>query len=169
MIMNKSLKAQAKMLTKRLRKRRGIERKLSMMGKNRMKEWSAFLKDDSDFDYDDILKVLRYKLERVRIHIRTHDLVMDAGKISSEIKAVIRLLDRVIKDDYEMIRVNAFLKKHGLKMKCSIGKDGKFESGIPDELSNEFLSETDAAFIERKEDLRKAFELMVENMWSWWD
>ena len=164
-----SLKAQTKMLTKRLRKRRVVERSMNLMAKNRMKEWTAFLKDDGDFDYVDILKVLRYKLERVRVHIRTHDMVMDAGKISSEIKSVLKLLDRVIKDDYETIHVNAFLKKHGLKMKCGVDKDGKFDSGIPDELSSEFLSATDAAFMERKEDLKKAFELLSENMWSWWD
>lgn len=151
-------------------RRASIRQKLKTMKKNRMKEWKEFLKDDDDYDYNYILKVLRYKLFRLRTHIVTHQMIMDAPRVSKEVKEVMDLLDRVIEDQHEERAVDAFLKKHGIKDvggRCN--EDGEWENNIPSELNSEYLEAVSDGREARRDDLKKAFALMAENIWGWWD
>lgn len=146
-----------------------VRAKLRRMDENRAKEWNSFLANDNDSDYGDILEVLRFKLERVRAHIDTQKLVKDAARISKEMKKVISLLDKVIADEYEERRTQRLFRKHGIKRKFGVNAKGVIQTGIPEEISREWMSEMDAAFDERKADLKLAFDLMAENIWTWWE
>jgi hypothetical protein len=150
--------------------------------KDRMKGWKEFLKDDADFDYEFILRVLKYKLERTRKCIASNDIVLDAKRVVKEIKEVEELICKVLKDNYFHEMTKDFRKEYGsLQWKTVKHKDdeGKF-----DEMRFYFTKETpetrDSIFSKwhafskkaeeaRKADLKKAFELMSERIWSWWD
>jgi hypothetical protein len=151
-------------------RRAAIRQKLKIMKKNRIKEWKEFLKDDVDFDYNYVLKVLRYKLFRLRTHIVTHRMITDAPKVAKEIKEVLDLLDRVIEDKHEERAIDAFLEKHGLKEiggRCN--EEGEWESNLPSEFNSEYLKAISDGNEARREDLKQAFALMAENIWGWWD
>jgi len=151
-------------------RREAVRQKLKIMKKNRIKEWKEFLKDDDDYDYNYVLKVLRYKLFRLRAHIVAHQMIMDAPRVSKEIKEVLDLLDRVIEDKYEDRAVAAFLKRHGIKDiggRCN--GDGEWENNIPSELNSEYLEAVSDGRETRRDDLKEAFALMAENIWGWWD
>jgi len=143
--------------------------KLSQMEKDKAKEWTALVSDQDDGDYAEVLDVLRFKLERVRAHIATRKLVKDSSRISKEIRKVTFLLGKVIADEYEERRSRRFFAKHGIQRKLGVDSKGVIRTGVPDDLREEFMAEMDAAFDERKSDLKRAFDMMADDIWRWWE
>lgn len=149
----------------------------------RINEWTKFLREDRDWDYAYIIEVIRYKLERTRKCIVENNIASDCKKIGKEIKEVEDLLKKVTDDNYEEILLKPYYKKYG-KFKFGRGPliDDKNVKRYPltitqskvtpknQELAwSEFKEITEKAFECRKTDLRKAFELMAERIWNWWD
>jgi len=174
MPMNLDRKAQvAAKLVKRLSK---PERAAAF--RRRMREWIGFLRDDHDYDYDYILAVLAYKLGRTRQYIKGHNLIKDAGKVAREIKEVEGLIRKVMADDYHEEVFASFYKKHGHPrrvtreagprglVECDILYGGKSATPAMRREQARLYEREDEA---RKADLRKAFDLMVERIWGWWE
>lgn len=74
--------------------------KRRMSDRLRMREWTSFLKDDQDCDWEFILRVLVYKLRRTREHIVEHAIIADYKQVAAEILSVEKLLKRVLTYDY---------------------------------------------------------------------
>ena len=77
------------------------------------REWKEFLKDDEDYDWSYILRVLRYKLERTRKCIVANDIVADVKKIERQIQEVEKLLKKVEEDKYLEEELKILEKKYG--------------------------------------------------------
>jgi hypothetical protein len=147
----------------------------------KMREYSKHLKDDFDWDYSYILRLLQYKLERTRKCIVSNNIVSSAPKIAQQITAVEDLLKRVIEDQYlDEIGAPFYAKFGRLKMSSRGTKKG--EKFVPVTLKFEKETQRNSALLRRKHialmlkaermrrrDLSKAFKLMEKNIWGWWD
>ena len=142
-------------------------------------EYAEVLKEDADWDYNHILRILKYKMERVRNHIVGHNIIKGAKRIGREMDEPIRLLGRVIEDEYDRETMRAFHAKHG---QAKMIRESPDENGnVPikflyrngkqatEKMGREMRKAYERAHERRKADLRRAFEIMVENLWSWWD
>ncbi|SRR5579862_2186341 len=147
----------------------------------KMKDYREFLVEDYDFDWVYILKLLIFKLSRTRKHIVGHSIITDAKKVGNQIKQVEDLLDRVVKNKYYEVISKDHKKKYGeINLLC--GKDESKNSGTIDfsypkvktEKDNDkAIKESEYLFIKaykmQREDLKKALDLMYENLFGWWD
>ena len=147
----------------------------------KLREYARFLRDDHDWDYAYILRVLRYKLERTRRCIVSNDLVQSASKIGRQISRVEGLLERVIDDKYvEEIGVS-FYAKYG-RPRMLVGRAAKGERSAPVTIkfaketvrNSEKLRRRHHALVAkadrmRRRDLATAFRIMEKHIWGWWD
>lgn len=147
----------------------------------KIREYRKILKDDEDWDWAYILRMLRYKLERTRKCIVKNGIIADAPKVASQIRAVEILLDRVDKNRYYDQISKDFRKKYGrLRMisgKARVDSRGvpvtfKFERETPGnskQIHREHLRLWRKAELMQHSDLKKAFDLMLKDIWGWWD
>jgi hypothetical protein len=146
----------------------------------KMNEYMEILKDDEDWDWHFIIKLLIYKLQRTRKCILKNNIVISSEIISNEIKEVEELLKRVIEDKYHEFVLEEYYEKYGRQdlLKSFVKmKNGNFryKSEFTDETpeiinkKNEYFFLTQIASEMKTDDLNKAFELMAKNIRNWWD
>lgn len=146
----------------------------------KMKEYREFLREDEDYDWQYIIRLLRYKLERTKNHIVEHDIIDDATKVGKEIQAVVDLLKRIEEDKYFEELHKPFLKKYGnpklVLEKCKNGTNSsitfKYSKETLKNRSQRMKEQNRLAKLEhqlRKKDLEQAFKLMSNNIFGWWD
>jgi hypothetical protein len=167
---------------KKLRKTHKDKVEVRKREKERIARYREFIKTNFDWDYDFILELLKFKIKMVRECISRNKIIIkeESDQITSEIKTVENLLQRVIEDNYYAELIREFNTKYG-KIKYKFIKDTKSENyilksdykKIPKNKLAAALKEHGKlytkAFELRKQDLKKAFDLMVENIWNWWD
>jgi len=147
----------------------------------KIKEYKNFLKEDEDWDWHYIIRLLKYKLERTRKCIVSNRIILEAPRVAKEIREVEILLDRVLKDRYHEEVFKNFDKKYG-KPKLISGKpDPKTGHSMVTIHRAKVTPKNEKAFksefkkLVRKEDqmrqadLNRAFDLMKKNIWGWWD
>jgi hypothetical protein len=166
-------------ITKKKKAKKKLSKKVILDKK--IKEYKRFLKEDEDWDWAYIIRILKYKLERTRKCIISNNIISNSKQIAREIKEVEILLDRVEKDNYLRDLSKEFHKKYGnLKMISKKSEVGKNLSEVTFEYTKEtpqnrkqIRSEHHKLFIKAKkmqqDDLKKAFALMHKNIWNWWD
>jgi len=168
----KSIKLPKK-LSKKERKKRD---------KKRLKKYSKFLRKNYDWDYNYIIDLLRYKIKRVRKYIKKHDIIekQTLDEIVSQMTETEQLLERVVSYDYGSDLEREFIEKFGGKIRYNtkfkknhvleIERDySEINENQMEEAKKEFEQMREREFELRKADLKKAFDLMTENIWSWWD
>jgi len=168
----KSIKLPKK-LSKKERKKRD---------KKRLKKYSKFFRKNYDWDYNYIIDLLRYKIKRVRKYIRKHDIIekQTLNEIISQMTETEQLLERVVSYDYGADLEREFIEKFGGKIRYNtkfkknhvleIERDySEINENQMEEAKKEFEQMHEREFELRKADLKKAFDLMTENIWSWWD
>lgn len=146
-----------------------------------MREYRRFLKDDFDWDYHYILRLLQFKLARTRKCIVSNNIVTSAKRIGKEIKRVEDLLSRVMDDHYYDEISKEFRKKYGRSRIVKLPHE-KGAKSIPITIRYQRETPKNSKEIHRKvrrlhrkaermkvRDLRKAFDLMNRNIWRWWD
>jgi len=125
---------------------------------------------------------LRYKIENVRKYIKKHDIIEQEtlDEIVSQMIETENLLKRVVSYDYNADLEKEFIEKFGGKIKLIIKFKKNHQLKIKHDYSDikedqieeakiEFDKMRDKEFEYRKADLKKAFEIMTENIWEWWD
>lgn len=147
----------------------------------KMAEYRRFLKNDFDWDYVYILRLLQYKLSRTRKCVVLNNIVPTAGKIAKQIHQVEKLLDRVVANRYDDQVFKAFHEKYG-HAKMTILTHDKTVKAVP--VTYRYPKETPRNSIKIRQeaiklykkadkmkvnDLKKAFDLMIKNIWGWWD
>ena len=150
--------------------------------KKKLNDYRRFLKNDHDWDYVFILRLLSFKLKRTRECITENNIVLDARKIAKQIQEVETLLNRVDKDCYSEEVLKDFYKKYGqLRMimapkrkrtPTSIPVHFKFAKETPQnhqKINREFIKLRKKADRMRIRDLNRAFDLMKKHIWGWWD
>ena len=67
----------------------------------RLWDYLPLIWNDGDFDYGYTIRIVQFKLKRLREHIIDHDLIMDAQKVASEIAYAEKLLESYVEDEDE--------------------------------------------------------------------
>ncbi|HLD99946.1 MAG TPA: hypothetical protein VJB59_06790 [Bdellovibrionota bacterium] len=147
----------------------------------KVREYRKFLKDDYDWDWHFIIRMLRYKLERTRRCILDNNIIADAKKVGKEIDEVVRLLKRIEDDPYFKEIRKPFYKKYGYP-KMVFGKRIKGRNSVEatvvyprenprnrEQIARESLRLSKLEDELRRKDLKRAFDLMLKNIWGWWD
>ncbi len=164
-------------LPKRLSKRKRKEIEIK-----RQKKYLKFMRNNHEWDYWYIIDLLRYKIKKVRKYIKNHEYLEEQtrDKIVSQMLEAENLLKRVVSYDYTAELDQEFSEKFGgtIKLKLNFKKKHVVKvkrdySDVNIELLQEAIIEfnkmSDNEFERRKADLRKAFDLITENIWNWWD
>jgi DNA-directed RNA polymerase subunit H (RpoH/RPB5) len=172
MIADKKIKLPKK-LSKKERKKQN---------KKRLKKYSNFLQKNYDWDYIYIIDLLRYKIKRVRKYIKKHNIIEreTLDKIVSQMTETEKLLERIISNDYIVEIEKEFIEKFGgkIRLKTKFKKNhvldiehdySEINENQIEEAKKEFEKILEREFELRKTDLKKAFELITENIWGWWD
>jgi ubiquitin C-terminal hydrolase len=84
------------MFLKKLSSTKTSKKSKAELNRIRMQEWKEFLKDDAEYDWSFILKVLAYKLKRTRQCLNCTE---DAPVSKKEIKTVEDLIVKVYEED----------------------------------------------------------------------
>lgn len=137
----------------------GLNKDQKVRFNRKISDYKKFLEKDQDFDYLFILRMLKYKLKRTRDHIISHNMLVNAKEVGTEIGEVETLLQRVIDDKYEDEQWDKLEKKHGKSL---------YGINQPVELSQDVAAASEAAFEDRQADLKKAFDMMLDKIWFWW-
>jgi len=150
--------------------------------KKRMKKYSQFSKENYDWDYIHIIELLRFKIKRVRKYIKNNNIIeqQKLDEIVGKMKETENLLERVISYDYKDDLKNEFIQKFGgeIKFKLKFTKNHKLKTKKDyseikgdqmEEANIEYDKRSDKEFELMKADLKKAFEIMTEHIWDWWD
>lgn len=145
----------------------------------KFREYKKFLRDDEDFDYHYIIRLLRFKLERTRDHIVKYN-VIATKDIIKQIEQVIYLLKRVENENevYDKEIFGEFEKKYGQLLIKSIPID-ETRSEIIFRYEKETNENSAQIYREIKKlrtrevsakhkDLDKALKLISKHIWGWW-
>lgn len=146
-----------------------------------MREYRKVLRQDEDWDWTYILRLLHYKLERTRRCIVANDVIVEAPKVAKQIREVEVLLTRVEQDRYYDEISKDFRKKYGqiriiTSKKVPGARSAPVEfkytretSANAKQIRKESLRLCRQAELMQRRDLKRAFELMFKNIWGWWD
>lgn len=124
--------------------------------------------------------LLRFKLKMTRklFEKEGHSVAEKNNEIINQILEVEQLLQKVIDDKYfEPFQKEIEAKYGKSKLKFCKRKNGvgkiTIKWDLPEEKRNEAIIEQlrlgELATQMQKDDLKKAFDLMAENIWNWWD
>jgi len=135
------------------------------------------LAEDQDWDYAFFLRMMIFKLSRMRKCLRT-GWSADRKKTADQILKVEEALKRLDKDDYSIDRIDVIHKKYDVKYgtkkengQCLFAtlprkKNGTFDEKAYDAEIKQAFKDADA---ERNNDLSIAFDGMKKNVLGWWD
>jgi len=150
--------------------------------KKRLKKYSEFMKDNHDWDYRYIIDLLRFKIKMTRKHILQHDIIEKESMalMVAQMTETETLLKRACSNEHLKNIENDFKEKYGgeIKSKMKINKKNgvKMEydySEIHEDMLEEAKLEAQTFYDKEEElkkaDLKKAFDIMSENIWDWWD
>jgi len=72
-----------------------------MTDDTKISDWISFLKEDQDYDYGFLFRLMAYKLKRMREHIAGHGIIACAEQIHDEILEVEKIFDDLFNNAYE--------------------------------------------------------------------
>ena len=112
---------------------------------------------DRDWDYEFILDILKYKLERTRDRIKNDNIVESTNKIVDEINTQIKLID-----DYRNNNEIYELSNQSLLTKIAKAKSKNTKDKYLKQYYTNLFKEENKAWC-------KIFDYMKEHMRAWWD
>lgn len=147
--------------------------------RKKCKEYARLLEDDFDFDWWHIISLLRYKLQRTRRQLAI-GYNANRREVCREIEDVENLIWKVLEYDYDGEASASFYKKHGKPKVVSKPIPGQphlmsmefiYPNGKPatKAMCKQLINNYNKAFNMKKADLKKAFDIMLEKIWGWWD
>lgn len=156
-----------------------LTKKQVLAYKKKLKDYTKFLRDDFDWDWHYIIRLLRYKLERTRDCIKSNNIIADVDVVCKQIQEVIDLLLRLENDVYFEEAYAPIWKKYG-HSRIVRGKESKnsvavkvlYEKETPRNSKYIRKAVLKAAAKEndsRLADLKKVLDLIYKNLFFWWD
>jgi hypothetical protein len=83
--------------------------------------WSIFLWNDTDWDYDSILRILHYKIQRVRESIDENNLIVGCEKVVRQMRIAEYYLERLMANEYCEHEYKLLEEKYGqLKLETQV-------------------------------------------------
>ena len=144
-----------------------LQKKRKTEYKSKLKAYSEFLKTDLECNHYSILQLFQFKLSRQLKYLSKNRFLHMNKKYLRQIQEVISLLELVFKSDFGQPQGHAKLMR---KWRPIIRKHrGNLPSKMQKRLETEYKKITTVAFLKRKKTLEKAFQLITENIWNWWE
>lgn len=138
-------------------------------------QYSWFLRNDYDWDYGYILKLLRYKLRRTRETISKNKIITDEEitKISNQIIEVEKRIQRFLDDEYN-IQIKSDMniqEKYGETKMVFVDSTVQFlpEWGDKVQYKKDMRIVYEKWEQARQKDFNEIFDLMKKNLQNWWD
>jgi hypothetical protein len=140
-------------------------------------QWIPLLWRDFDYDHMFLLKIMRYKIQRMRKYQEKHSVVECPEVMIDEMKEAERLLTNLIEENYEDSEEKAlFEKKYG---KITRWLDKTDNPSLLKVRTEPFDSNPEAKnawwkIIEKENeryllDRIQLFNFLQEKIWGWWD
>lgn len=140
--------------------------------------WFPVIWYDEDWEFDYILKILQFKISRVRKSIEKARIITDWKSVSREMKVAEDLINRQISDYYDDLRE----KIEGEEKKGNCSCPEEVYTTVPCENGNllvvfnycKFCAKHNSRWFKesqkkKKEDWNYLFQHMRDNMHTWWD
>ena len=146
----------------------------------KVQEYALFLAEDYDFDYTSLLRVMIYKISRIRALILKNNIIADAEKIAAQMKEAIDILQKVIDDNYHEEVFKDFYTEHGHPDMVPVEEE-RTEKSVPvkfiykngkeatQEMRKEQRKLYKLSYKMQYEDLKKAMAVVTKNIFSWWE
>ena len=138
-------------------------------------QYSWFLRNDYDWDYGYILKLLRYKLRRTRETISKNKIITDEEitKISNQIIEEEKRIQRFLDDEYN-IQIKSDMniqEKYGETKMVFVDSTVQFlpEWGDKVQYKKDMRIVYEKWEQARQKDFNEIFDLMKKNLQNWWD
>jgi len=150
--------------------------------KAKVKDYAEFLTEDYEFDWGPLVRLLVFKMKRLRTSIKK-GMCVNRKQTAKTMDAPIALLEKVLEDDYHATAFREFNRKHG-KPKMVVGrkqKDAKGRVSYPVEFiyangkpaDEEMRKEMRRLYRDeerlRQQDIDEAFRLIAKHLREWWD
>lgn len=136
---------------------------------------------DNDFDYSALLNLMEFKLSRMSKHMIEHNIVVDAPKISKELRVAAELCKRINNDNYYELPLAKLAEQYGelewgseptenTRSQRMILDRPKAREGTPeyDVVKKKERVIFERAKEQRDNDKKYLFHLMEKRMDSWW-
>jgi len=139
--------------------------------------WFPIIWKDEDWDYIFLLKILRYKLVSMKTFFNSNEChTYKAEERAKEMGLCIKLLDRIIKDEYNEIAHFFHNKKWG-NIVASVDENKSLSLIRPniksekdrEQEKKEFLKCIDQERYLERQDIRYLFKIINKKVESWWD
>lgn len=150
--------------------------------RQRMREYfEAVLKDDQDYDYYFFLTLMRYKIQRMHDHMKSHAILVNTARYCAQMRETIDCLTRLIENKYHDEIFKDIYKKYGPLKMIKVKEDKAH--GLT-QVQIKYAKETprNSAYIHKKTkelyalehktrraDLKRAMMLIYKHLESWWD
>lgn len=148
----------------------------------RKKKYARFMQTNYDWDYSYVLDLLRFKLRMTREYIQKNSLC-EKEAVAEKIRKIAETeayLEKIVGDNYLFALIDDFNIRYGKVKHCFEKIENSSNSRFATDWSDvapEKLEEAKAVYAtlhekaehQRKDDLRKAFDIMCEQIWDWWD
>ena len=128
-----------------------------IIGVKNIVEYIPIIYKDRDWDYEFILDIVKYKLERTRDRIKEDNIIVDTDKIVEEINTQIKLIDNY-RNNNELYE----LSHQSLVKKIANAKTQENKDKYIKQYYTNMYKEEDRAWC-------KIFDYMKEHMRAWWD
>lgn len=139
-------------------------------------KWFPIIWNDRDWDYNYLLILLKFKLENMSYRLYTDDISTVCRKNSKKIDKAVKILSRMIEDEYDSNHLKDHDKKWG-KLKMTVSPDtfqlnfNRPNVKTQDEKEKEhkeyigLMKKSERA---RKRDYKNFFQLLETNIRGWW-
>ncbi len=153
-------------------------REIQARYEKKVKEYADFLLDDGDFDWHSLVRMMHFKLVRMRDHMLEHKFFEGYEKVAAEIDEAASLLQRVMDDPYHDEVFADFYKKHG-KSEMILGEPDE-KGNVPADfiyangktatpaMHKEMRRLYKIEFKAKQKDIDKAFKMIGNKLMTWW-
>jgi len=144
-------------------------------------QWIPVLWNNWDWDYNFLLDIMKFKLQRMSNHMIKHNIILDAEKISNQMNECISCIERIQKGEYTVVEDEEHEKKWGKILYELIPCDHKdckqldIYSALAREQRKEEEERQESADIRAlaekrlEADYDLLFDTIRKNFRSWWD
>lgn len=131
-------------------------------------EYAPLIWHDEDYDKDFILYMLKYKIQRTRLHLADHKMRGDWQKVCAEMLEAEQIIDRILKEDWLSDEMEAYLNKHPIKWHQ--GKNGEMYVKSKHKNKNTAWKSLRARITElERRDWNRLGYLISRRLGAWWD
>ena len=138
-------------------------------------QYSWFLRNDYDWDSVFLLKLMHFKMNRMQKNIGQSGNCTNNKKIAREIRASMRILNRLIEDDYILTEMKILSDKHPFFEESEEvkGSNGRLFRSVHRNYSKadwaRFKKYSAKEEVLRRRDERAFFGILQKRFRGWWD